>query len=165
MSRIVRRAGLAGAMLVGALLIQSTLANDIRPDPRTHARHDRIVGLWDVDVAVGQCGGPLGPPFQALHQYHLGGTGQVVPSSSPTALSAHLLVWKHVGGNRYEASMKFYRYDANGVAVGFNIITNELVLNDEGDEYAGSGVAEFFTIDGQFQFAVCPQFVATRFTG
>lgn len=164
MSRIVRRAGFASAMLVGVFLIQSTLG-DIGPDPRTNARHDRIVGLWDVDVAVGPCGGPLGSPFQALHQYHLGGTGQVIPSSNPTLLSAHPLVWEHVGGNEYRAAMKFYRYDANGVAIGFNVITNDITISGDGYEYAGSGVAEFFTINGDFQFALCPQFAGTRFSG
>ena len=163
MTGFVKHAGLTGVILIGAIVVQSATA-DIGKDPRTNSRSDRLVGLWDVDVAVGPCGGPLGPPFQALHQYHFGGTGQVVPSSNPAALSAHPLVWEHLGGNNYRAAMKFYRYD-NGVAVGYNVITNDMTISEDGTEYAGAGVAEFFTMNGDFQFAVCPQFAGTRFTG
>lgn len=164
MLRLNSRAGLAGAVLIGTLFTQYTVAQ-ISSDPKTNARHDRIVGLWDVEVVAGPCGGPVGPPFQAMHKYELGGTGQVVPSTNPAALSAHMLVWNHVSGNHYQAAIKFYRYNENAVAIGYTIITNDVMISDDGADYSGSGVAEFFNMDGGFEFNVCPQFSGTRFTG
>lgn len=165
MSRLIQRAGLAGAVLLVMFLTQGTAFAEIATDPKNNARGNRLVGIWDVDVVVGPCGvPPVAPPFQALHMYAVGGTGQVVPSSNPAVLSAHLLVWEHVGGNQYRASMKFYRYQ-DGVAVGYNIITNELTVSEDGTGYAGHGVAEIFTMDGMLLNTVCPQFAGTRFTG
>ncbi|KAA9134046.1 hypothetical protein F3N42_00400 [Marinihelvus fidelis] len=166
MSRSIQRAGFAGAALLVMLFAPTFASAEIGSDPKNNGRANRIVGIWDVDVAVGPCGGMAGPPFQALHMYAQGGTGQVVPSSNPAANSAHLMVWEHLGGNHYRAAMKFYRYDlATGAAIGYNIITNDVTISDDGNEYAGSGVAEFYAMDDTFQGQVCPQFAGTRFSG
>ncbi len=165
MSVLHARAALAGAVLVGALFTQVPAGADIGAQAKTNARADRIVGLWDVQVAAGPCGGPLGPPFPAMHQYQLGGTGQVVPIGNPTGISAHMMVWEHVGGNDYRAAIKFYRYDAGGAPIGYNVITNDVTISQDGQEYAGSGIVDFYAMNGDFQFALCPVFAGTRFNG
>jgi len=43
-------------------------------------------------------------------------------------------------------------------------VTNEVSINEAADEYAGSGVAEFFDADGNKLMESCPSFVGTRFT-
>lgn len=153
------------AVLIGTFVTQATALAQVEDDPKTNARRNRIVGIWDVDVVVGPCGGPKGPPFRAMHKYEVGGTGQVVPSSNPALLSAHLLVWEHVGGNQYRAAMKFYRYDNTGTLIGWNVITNEVMISEDGTAYAGSGVADFFNLNGELVLTVCPEFAGTRFSG
>ena len=73
------------------------------------------------------------------------------------------MVWTNLGGNRYLARIKMFRYDATGATVGWNEITNEVEISRDGTQYWGSGVAEFFDNDGNFLMASCPSFSGTRF--
>ncbi|MDX1554638.1 MAG: hypothetical protein R3212_01290 [Xanthomonadales bacterium] len=153
-------------VLVGAFLASGAVNAQIGPDPKTNARHSRIVGLWDVDVVIANCatGVPVGA-FKALHKYELGGTGQVVPGTNPAGLSEHSMIWSHVRDNDYRMAIKFFRFDANGVNVGWNVIRNEISISPDGNEYVGGGVAEVYDINGNFLFASCPSFIGTRFAG
>jgi hypothetical protein len=148
------------------LAVQGVVYAQIGPDPQTNARQSRIVGLWDVEVNITNCvtDTPLFS-FLALHKYELGGTGQIVPSTSPTSLSAHMMIWSHVGGNAYQAAIKMFRYDAAGNFIGWVVVNNEVSINENGDEYVGSGVADNFDASGNYLGSACPEFVGTRFTG
>lgn len=166
MKRLNRVIGIVAALLIGTLVAHATAYAQIGPDPQTNARHSRIVGLWDVQVTVNSCasGFPIAG-FMALHKYELGGTGQVVPATNPASLSAHVMIWNHVSGNDYLMSMKMYRFDGAGNAIGWTVITNEVSINEAADEYTGSGIAEFFDAAGNLVGASCPSLVGTRFTG
>ena len=134
-------------------------------DAKSGVRGNRIVGLWDVQVAVASCaGGPAFTTFSALHQFQLGGTGQIVPATNPTGFSAHMMVWTHLGGNNYLSRFKMYRYDPAGNTVGWNIVTNEVSLSRDGKQYSGEGIAEFFDNNGNLLMASCPSFTGTRFS-
>ena len=110
----------------------------------TKARRNRIVGLWDVHVTVFNCStGAELANFSALHKYELGGTGQVVPATNPTALSAHLSTWSHVSKNDYQLAFKMFRYDAAGNNIGWVIVRNDVEINEDANTYTGSGQAEF----------------------
>jgi hypothetical protein len=158
--------GIVAALSIGVLITYGTAFAQIGPDPKTNARNSRIVGLWDVEVTVTNCanGAPI-TSFLALHKYELGGTGQVVPSSNPTALSAHMMIWNHVGGDDYEMSMKMFRYSPEGALIGWMVLTNEISINEAADEYAGSGVAQVFDTAGNLVGGSCPIFAGTRFSG
>jgi hypothetical protein len=166
MKHLHKVVGITATLLLGILVTQATVFAQVGPDPRTAARHSRIVGLWDVDVTVANCanGAPLFT-FKAMHKYDLGGTGQVVPATNPAGLSAHMMIWNHVAGNDYQMSIKMFRFDGAGNTTGWTVVTNEISINEAADEYAGTGVAEFFDNDGNFLMASCPSFVGTRFTG
>jgi hypothetical protein len=132
---------------------------------KSSVRVNRIVGLWDVQVAVASCaGGPAFATFSAMHQYQTGGTGQIVPAGNPTGLSAHMMVWTPLDGNNYLARFKMYRYDPAGNTLGWNIVTNEVSLSKDGKQYSGTGIAEFFDNDGNLLMASCPSFTGTRFS-
>jgi len=166
MQRLNRISGTAAVLLIGVLVTYATAYAQIGPDPQTNARKSRIVGLWDVEVTVTNCasGAPI-TSFLAMHKYELGGTGQVVPAGNPTSLSAHMMVWSHLSGNDYLMSMKMFRYDPAGNTIGWIVLSNEISINEEADEYAGSGVAEIFNLAGNIVGESCPSFVGTRFTG
>jgi hypothetical protein len=131
---------------------------------RDDDRNDKIVGVWDVVVTVRGCsnGTPLAT-FPALHKYEVGGTGQVVPASNPSALSPHVTVWKQVGRHLYKMSVKAFRFDASGNNVGWIVVRNDVAVNEDGSGYAGSGRAEAFDSSGNSLGASCPAFVGTRF--
>lgn len=166
MKRLNKVLGIAAAVLIVTFIMQVSAYAQVGPDPQTSARHSRIVGLWDVEVAVANCanGAPI-TSFLALHKYELGGTGQVVPAGSPTALSAHMMIWNHVSGNDYQMAVKMFRFDGAGNPIGWIVVNSTVSINEAADEYAGSGVAEVFDADGNFLFASCPSFEGTRFTG
>jgi len=148
------------------VMLSTSLAASAQGDsmPRTNGRQDRIVGLWDVQVAIASCaGGAPFATFPALHKYELGGTGQVVPGTNPALLSAHMMVWTHLGGDDYMARFKMYRFDPAGNRIGWIVATNEVSIDADGAEYSGSGVAEFFDNDGNFLMATCPYFTGSRF--
>lgn len=164
MKHLNKVTGIASAVWIVLLFTSLTASAQVGAEPRTSARPDRIVGLWDVQVAVANCaGGPTFATFPALHKYELGGTGQVVPGTSPAALSAHMMVWTHLGDNDYLARFKMYRFDAAGNRIGWIVATNEVSIDAKTNEYTGSGVAEVFDNDGNFLMASCPSFTGTRF--
>src|SRR5437879_66652 len=88
--------GAAITLLMAMMIIQgSVYAQD--SDPKTNARHNRIVGVWDVQVTNADCvTGATLATFRGLHKYELGGTAQIVPSTNPARLSSHVGVWNWV---------------------------------------------------------------------
>lgn len=165
MKHIHRFLGVVSVALIVLSFTPLNASAQVGAEPRTSARPDRIVGLWDVQVSVASCaGGPAFATFPAMHKYEFGGTGQVVPAGNPGALSAHMMVWTHLGGDNYLARFKMYRYDASGQTVGWNIVTNEVSINADATVYAGSGYAEVFDNNGNFLMATCPSFTGTRFS-
>ncbi len=165
MKHLKNAIGIASAALTVMLLTSFAASAEVSADSRTNARPNRIVGLWDVQVSVASCaGGPAFATFPALHQYALGGTGQIVPSTDPSLLSDHLMVWKHLGGNNYLSRFKMYRFDANGIMIGWTEVTNEVSINNNATQYSGSGMAEVYDSNGNFLMASCPYFTGTRFT-
>jgi hypothetical protein len=130
----------------------------------TDARDSRIVGVWDVQVTVTNCstGATLGN-FRALHKYELGGTGQVVPATNPAALSPHVSVWEPIEKNVYRMTFKMFRFDAAGNNTGWVIVRNNVAINEDATEYAGSGKAEIFDFNGNVVGASCPAFTGKRF--
>jgi len=157
--------GIASAILIGTFFWSLAANAEVGSEPKNSARHDRIVGLWDVQVAIANCaGGPTLASFPALHKYETGGTGQVVPGSNPARLSAHMMVWTHLDGNDYLSRFKMFRFDASGSRVGWAILTSEVSINEEANEYHGTGISEIYDNDGNFLSASCPSFTGTRFT-
>ncbi len=152
--------------LIGTFVLSGSAYAQVGADPKTNARHSRVVGLWDVDVMVVNCvnGAPVST-FSAMHKYEFGGTGQVVPNGSPTSLSAHMMIWSHVRNNDYQLDFKMFRFDANGNYNGWVVVRNEISISEDAQEYVGSGVAEFYNSAGTFLFSSCPSFIGSRFTG
>lgn len=166
MNGLTRISGIALAALIGVFATQTTAQAQVGPDPNSNARHSRIVGLWNVDVTITNCGN--GAPlfsFKAMHKFEKGGTGQVVPATNPSALSAHMLVWNYAGYNEYQTAMKMFRFDGAGNYIGWVEVVSEAAINEDADEYEGSGLAKFYDTAGNVVAASCPVFSGTRFTG
>jgi hypothetical protein len=164
MKHLTKVIGITSAVCIVFLSTSLTAPAMAGDEQKNNARPSRIVGLWDVQVEVANCaGGPVVFRFPAMHQYNAGGTGQVAPGTNPAALSAHMMVWTHLGGNDYLARFKMFRFDA-GVLVGWTEVTNEVSINEDATEYSGTGMAESYDKEGNFQMASCPSFTGTRIT-
>lgn len=166
MNALNRFGSITLAALIGVSAMQATAYAQIGPDPNNRARHARIVGLWDVDVTITNCanGTPLFS-FPAMHKYELGGTGQVVPATNPGALSAHMVVWSYAGYDQYQTAMKMFRFDGTGAYIGWVEVVSDVAINQDADEYEGTGTANFYNAAGVLQMTTCPVFSGTRFTG
>jgi hypothetical protein len=129
-----------------------------------NARHDRIVGLWDTQVSVLNCntGVPIAN-FRGLTKYELGGTAQIVPSTNPTALSAHVGIWSYVQENSYQLAFKMFRFDTAGNNIGWQIVRFDVAINEDATEEAASGRAEIFDSSGNKVGMSCPTLTGTRF--
>jgi len=135
------------------------------PQHKHRARHNRIVGVWDVQNRVLDCStGAQIATFPALHKYELGGTLQVVPGgNNPTSASAHTGIWQPVGKNQYQMAFEFFRYDSAGNNIGWAVVRNDVAINEAATAYAGSGKAEIFDSNGNSLATSCPTFTGTRF--
>jgi hypothetical protein len=166
MKRFNKVLGVTVALVVGTTLAQLPAFAKSGVNPDASASYNAIVGLWDVQVTIAHCetGVPLAA-FHALHKFEVGGTGQVVPATNPVNLSAHMLIWKHVGGGDYLVSIKMFRFDGAGNYIGWIELNNEVSINPDADEYEGSGVADIYDADGNPIAMSCPTLVGTRYTG
>jgi hypothetical protein len=128
-----------------------------------NARESRIVGVWDVQVNVHNCttGAPLGS-FRGLHKYELGGTAQIVPSTNPALLSPHVGVWKETEKDAYGLVFKMFRFDPAGLNIGWVVVHNDVVINEDATQYAGTGRADTFDSNGNLVGASCPIFAGVR---
>lgn len=127
-------------------------------------RPDRIVGVWDAQITNFDCnsGAPLAS-FRGLHKYELGGTAQVVPATNPALLSAHVGIWRHVHGDKYQLTFKMFRFDAAGNNVGWVIVKFDVAMSEDATAEAGSGQSEVFDSNGNSVAKTCPAFTGTRF--
>jgi len=103
-----------GAIVATLIFVGNVHASEVAQP--ANSQQNKIVGVWDVQVAVLDCntGGQLAG-FSGLHKYELGGTAQVVPSTNPAAMSAHVGIWRHVRKNQYRLEFKMFRFDPSGI--------------------------------------------------
>jgi hypothetical protein len=150
------------AIFIAVTTFQATAA--AQKEAGSNAQHSKIVGVWDLDVTIRICetGAPLAS-FKSVTKYELGGTTQVVPSTSPMLLSAHVGIWNWVGRNDYEVAFKMFRFDAGGNNLGWNIVRLDVQINNSATEISGDGVATLYDTQGNVIGVSCPTFEGTRF--
>ena len=157
MKKSIWRTGLTVLTLVVAMQTAATAQS-------VQARENRIVGVWDAQVAILNCAtGATLASFRGLNKFELGGTAQVVPATNPTALSAHMGTWKAVDKDTYQLSFKMFRFDPAGNNVGWQIVRFDIALNEDASAYAGLGHADVFDSNGNIVGSSCPTLTGTRF--
>jgi hypothetical protein len=150
-------------LLMLVIGVQTTVSAQSVKAHNNNARHNRIVGVWDVEVAVLDCTtGTELATFPGLHKYELGGTAQVVPATNPAAQSAHMGIWRPVRKNEYQLTFKMFRFDTAGKYIGWTVVKNDIAISEDGSEYTGSGVAELFDPNGNSVGKSCPTFAGMR---
>jgi hypothetical protein len=157
-SRSTARVVLVLSFLVGGMPANSAWAQSV------NSLHDRIVGLWDVQVTNFNCdtGAPLGS-IRGFHKYELGGTAQTVNNTNPATQSANLGIWTHIQGNDYTLAFKRFGFDQAGNNTSWSIYRFNVTIDDDATLYAGSGRVETFDANGKLLATGCPTFTGTRF--
>jgi hypothetical protein len=123
-----------------------------------------IEGVWEVSVTILSCttGAPLSTdPHGGILSFIDGGALTEVADRANR--SAGLGTWRHLGGSSYTTLEKWFEYTAAGTFNGTTVITREIELGKNADEYTSTATVQFYNAAGQLFNTVCATATATRF--
>ena len=72
-------------------------------------------------------------------------------------------VWNHLHGDTYGFKFKILNFNAANTFIGWTIVSHELVLNSQADEYTSAGTAEVYNSAGTLTTTLCSTTTGTRF--
>ena len=124
----------------------------------------RLEGSWDTVVTIRNCvtGGAI-ISFPSVGSFSQGGIFAGITSGvSPALRSPEQGVWQHVQSNLYRFRFKAYHFNAAGVAVAYQVVTHDLELDAEANNWESSGISEMFAMNGTPMSAGCSTAAATR---
>ena len=123
-----------------------------------------IQGVWNVTVTIRSCTTEA-PLFtgRAVLMFNDGGT--LAEISDRSNRSTGLGTWRHLGGNSFTALEEFIDYSAFGPGTfnGTEVITREIELSKNADEYTSTAMGEVYNAAGQLINTTCATATATRF--
>jgi hypothetical protein len=147
-----------------ASLVAVTIASGQEPRPLGGVG-GRLQGTWDTQVSIIDCQtGNVITTFQSLIVFMAGGT--LTESTSGTAPALRTPgegVWRHTTDNNYAFRFKHFRFDAQNVLTGWNIIQAEANLDAEGNAYTSSATVEVYDPNGVLIATACATTAGTRF--
>jgi hypothetical protein len=121
-----------------------------------------IEGVWDVSVTAVSCAtGATLFTGRAILMFIDGGS--LTEIADRANRSTGLGTWRHLGGRSYTALEKFIDYTAAGGFNGTEVITREIELGKNADEYTATATTEVFNAADQLIRTACATATATRF--
>ena len=121
-----------------------------------------IEGVWDIIVTVRSCAtGAALFTGRVIHMFIDGGTLTEVADRANR--SAGLGTWRHLGGRSYTSHHKFIEYTAAGSFNGTQVLTREIELSANADEFTATTTGEVFNAADQLISTGCATSTATRF--
>lgn len=144
-------------LLGGTAGATAARAGDFIPGPA------RIVGYWNVDVAVRPCIDPGAPAtrFLGLNMFHAGGTLSDANTFPPTARGPGMGVWSYDPlTGKYNTRMQFARF-VNGVFDGLQDVRQVATMIDN-DHYTTEVQARVLNADGSVRALLCGTAAAER---
>lgn len=124
----------------------------------------RLAGTYDSTVTIRVCAnGNAITSFQSVGSFNQGGTFSGITSGSPPTLrTSERGVWAHVRENMYRFRFKAYLYNANAEAIGYQIVTHDVELDDDAASWTSEGTSKTFMLDGTQIGEGCSTAVGTR---
>ena len=123
---------------------------------------ERLVGVWDVSLTGRSCAtGAALSTGRVIHMFTDGGTMTEIAERANR--SAGLGTWRHLGGRSYATHHKFIEYSAAGSFNGTTVLTREIELSANADDFTATTTTEVFNAAGQLINTVCATATATRF--
>ena len=122
----------------------------------------RLEGVWDISVTDRSCTtGAALATGRAIQIFIDGGTMTEIADRSNR--SAGLGTWRHLGGRNYATHHEFIEYDAAGSFNGTTVLTREIELSENTDDFTATTTTEVYNAAGQLINTVCATSTATRF--
>lgn len=124
----------------------------------------RLTGTWNTVVTIRVCatGAPI-TSFQSVGSFNKGGTFSGITSGMPpTARTSERGVWAHVSANAYRFRFKAYLYNSAAEAIGYQIVTHDLELDDDDLNWASSGTSVTYNMAGVETAAGCSTAIGSR---
>ena len=153
--------------IMASLLVACSLVtiNAAGTPPIGGAQGGRLQGTWDNQVTIIDCqtGNPI-TTFQSLIVFNAGGTlTETTAGTAPAMRTAGEGVWRHITDNTYAFRFKHFRFDAQNVLTGWNIIQAEASLDAAGNVYTSSATVEVYNPNGVLVATACATSASTRF--
>ena len=124
----------------------------------------RLAGTWDSVVTIRNCvSGDAITSFQSVGSFNQGGTFSGITSGRPPTLrTSERGVWAHVSANQYRFRFKAYLYNAAAEVIGYQVVTQDLELDDDSLNWSSTGISQTFSMDGVETGSGCSTAVASR---
>ena len=123
-------------------------------------------GTWRITITEVDCiTGHDTSSFPAIRTFNQGGTctGYVVPPGIDPGQGTEYGVWQREPGRQnYSVRTVGYGYDAEGVFIGRDEVTDTLHLTSA-NSYESSATVRIFDADGNLVFTACTTSTGTRF--
>ena len=121
-----------------------------------------LEGVWDISITIRSCTtGAALATGRAIQIFIDGGTMTEIADRSNR--SAGLGTWRHLGGRNYATHHKFIEYSVAGSFNGTTVLTREIELSANADDFTATTTTEVFNAAGQLINTVCATSTATRF--
>jgi hypothetical protein len=121
-----------------------------------------LEGVWDISVTVRSCAtGAALFTGRVIHMFIDGGTMTEIADRSNR--SAGLGTWRRLGGRSYTTHHKYIEYTAAGAFNGTTVLTREIELSKNADEFTATTTSEVFNAADQLINTGCGTSTATRF--
>lgn len=121
----------------------------------------RLEGVWDSQVTqrVCQTGAPI-TTFRGMTMFIRGGSSSGTNSNlnPPTAFGG----WRYLGGRRYIATSRFFRFNPDGSFAGVQRLTRNITLSREGDHLTGTVSIEIFDVNDNLIGTGCATEITRR---
>jgi hypothetical protein len=127
-------------------------------------RARKIEGVWDVRVTRRDCqtGEPTPmPPNRVMNMFIRGGT-LLETGGRPTARGPGLGTWQYLGGRRYSAVFRFFRFNPDGSFAGTRKVTRTIELSRDENEFTATASDELFDANDNVIETGCATETATR---
>jgi hypothetical protein len=124
----------------------------------------RLAGTWNTVVTIRVCatGAPI-TSFQSVGSFNQGGTFSGITSGMPPiARTSERGIWAHVRANEYRFRFKAYLYNAAAEAIGYQIVTHDLELDEDNLNWASSGTSVTYNMAGVATSVGCSTAIGSR---
>jgi hypothetical protein len=161
----MKRNSIKALSMAGGLAVLITLGTLNTVMAQSDGGGGRLGGTWDNQISIIDCKtGNVITTFQSLIVFMAGGT--LTESTSGTAPALRTPgegVWRHTTGSNYAFRFKHFRFNAQNVLVGWNIIQAEASLDAAGNVYTSAATVEVYDPNGVLIATACATSDGTRF--
>ena len=131
---------------------------------RAVTNESAVMGRWNVEITLRDCAdGKRTGMLRSVNVFSR--DGALVESGSRTAgaiAGRGYGTWRHEGGDRYSAVLRYYRFERDGSVAELQRITRSLRMSADGKRFSGTALLEIIDSGDRVLVARCATEVAER---